>query len=66
METDGCALILLDIEMPGMSGLEVLTTLRQEYSATELPIIMVTARHESQDVVEGAGPWRERLCDQTC
>ena len=38
-----------------MSGLEVLTTLRQEYSATELPIIMVTARHESQDVVEALG-----------
>ena len=46
------SLLLLDIEMPGMSGLEVLQTLRRRYSAAELPIIMVTARQESSDVVE--------------
>lgn len=46
------ALVLLDIEMPGMSGIEVLTTLRRQYSPLELPIIMVTAKQESQDLVE--------------
>lgn len=47
------ALVLLDIEMPGLSGLEVLRTLRKRRSAIALPVIMVTARHQSQDVVEG-------------
>jgi len=42
-------LVLLDVEMPGMSGLEVLGRLRQTYTQTQLPVIMVTAR------TEGAG-----------
>ncbi len=46
------ALVLLDVEMPGMSGLDVLQRLRQQYSRVELPIIMVTARQHSQDMVD--------------
>ena len=45
-------LILLDVEMPGLSGLDVLTRLRASRSQTELPVIMVTARAESDSVVE--------------
>jgi diguanylate cyclase (GGDEF)-like protein/PAS domain S-box-containing protein len=45
-------LVLLDIEMPGTSGLEVLKTLRQTYSPNQLPVIMVTAKVQSHDVVE--------------
>jgi phosphoserine phosphatase RsbU/P len=45
-------LVLLDVVMPGLSGLEVLQELRQAHPATELPVIMVTARNESGDVVE--------------
>ena len=45
-------LVLLDVEMPGLSGLEVLARLRETRSATELPIIMFTARSEGADVVE--------------
>jgi diguanylate cyclase (GGDEF)-like protein/PAS domain S-box-containing protein len=48
-------LILLDVEMPGMSGLEVLTRLRETRSQTELPVIMVTGRVASNDVVEALG-----------
>ena len=44
-------LILLDIMMPGISGIEVLKTIRQSYSASELPVIMVTAKGDSEDVV---------------
>ena len=40
----GFDLILLDVEMPGMSGIEVLSTLRHTHSRTGLPVIMVTAR----------------------
>ena len=43
----GFALVLLDIEMPGLGGLEVLEIIRRTHSAAELPVIMVTARHES-------------------
>ena len=44
-------LVILDIMMPGMSGLEVLKILRQTRSTTELPVIMASAKGESQDVV---------------
>src|SRR5205823_5184145 len=45
-------LVLLDIMMPGMNGLEVLKFLRRVDSLIQLPIIMVTAKGESEDVVE--------------
>jgi diguanylate cyclase (GGDEF)-like protein/PAS domain S-box-containing protein len=45
-------LVLLDVEMPVMSGLEVLGRLRETYTQTQLPVIMVTARTEGADVVE--------------
>ena len=45
-------LILLDIEMPEMRGLDVLKILRQSKSPTELPVIVISANHESSDIVE--------------
>src|SRR5262245_2297675 len=42
-------LVLLDIMMPGMNGLEVLKFLRRVDSLIDLPIIMVTAKGESND-----------------
>lgn len=48
----GFDLVLLDIEMPQMSGLEVLRILRQTRGPIELPVIMVTARHQSNDIVK--------------
>jgi len=44
-------LILLDIMMPDIDGMEVLTRLRETHSQTELPIIMATAKDESSDIV---------------
>ncbi len=44
-------LVLLDVMMPGLSGLEVMKTLRQTYTATHLPIIITTAKGESADIV---------------
>ena len=51
IEQQSFDLILLDIMMPGISGIEVLKTVRQSYSASELPVIMVTAKGDSDDVV---------------
>ena len=45
-------LVLLDIMMPGMTGIEVLRALREHSSASELPVIMVSAKGESKDVVQ--------------
>jgi signal transduction histidine kinase len=45
-------LVLLDVMMPGMNGLEVLKSLRRTDSLFDLPVIMVTARGESASVVE--------------
>jgi diguanylate cyclase (GGDEF)-like protein/PAS domain S-box-containing protein len=45
-------LVLLDVEMPGVSGFDVLTRVRQLQSSTQLPIIMVTARADGADIVE--------------
>jgi diguanylate cyclase (GGDEF)-like protein/PAS domain S-box-containing protein len=45
-------LVLLDLEMPGMGGLAVLDALRKNYTPAQLPIIMVTGKTSSADMVE--------------
>jgi sigma-B regulation protein RsbU (phosphoserine phosphatase) len=45
-------LVLLDVMMPGLSGLEVLKIVRQRHPATELPVIMATARDQSEEIVQ--------------
>ena len=44
--------VLLDVMMPEMDGMEVLRRLRQRFSASLLPVIMVTAKTQSEDIVE--------------
>jgi len=48
-------LVLLDIMMPGISGLEVLEKLRTQHSVADLPIIMATAKDQSEDTVQALG-----------
>jgi diguanylate cyclase (GGDEF)-like protein/PAS domain S-box-containing protein len=45
-------LVLLDIEMPGVTGLDALVQIREEHSSVRLPVIMVTARSQSEDIVK--------------
>jgi diguanylate cyclase (GGDEF)-like protein/PAS domain S-box-containing protein len=52
VKEDAVDLVLLDIEMPEISGLDALQTLRDHFTAAELPIIMVTAKAQSDDIVK--------------
>lgn len=46
-------LILLDVMMPGMSGLEVLAEIKRNPQTENIPIILVTANADDQNVAEG-------------
>ena len=46
-------LILLDVMMPDMDGLECCRRLKSNPETSEIPILFVTAKVETQDVVEG-------------
>jgi two-component system alkaline phosphatase synthesis response regulator PhoP len=49
-------LVVLDVMMPYMDGFEVLRTLRRNPETAELPVIMLTAKAQDQDVFRG---WQE-------
>ncbi len=46
-------IILLDIMMPQMTGYEVCQQIRLRYPAHELPIVLLTAKNQVEDIVEG-------------
>ncbi len=46
-------LILLDIMMPQMNGLEALTLLKGDPSTASIPVILLTAKGEPEDVIKG-------------
>jgi two-component system, OmpR family, phosphate regulon response regulator PhoB len=46
-------LIVLDLMLPGMSGLAVLEELRRRPEMADVPVILLTARREEQDRIAG-------------
>ena len=48
-------LVVLDVMMPGMSGIDVCRQLRQDQGTKALPIILLTARAQEGDVEVGFG-----------
>lgn len=53
LETEMPDLILLDLMMPRMTGYEVCEKVRQRYNSTQLPILIVTAKNQVENVVQG-------------
>lgn len=48
-------LVLLDLLLPGLDGLEVCRRLKAQATTRDIPIIMITAKGEESDVVLGLG-----------
>lgn len=47
------ALVLLDLMLPGLSGIEVCRRLKQDPATAAIPVIMLTAKGDEQDIVAG-------------
>ncbi len=45
--------ILLDIEMPGLNGFDVLRALKSDPQLEDLPVVFLTGRTRTEDLVEG-------------
>ena len=61
IELTGVELVLLDIMLPDVSGLDVLKKIREKYPRTEVPVIIVTSRDSPEDITgalqEGANDY---------
>jgi DNA-binding response OmpR family regulator len=45
--------LILDVNMPGMDGFEVLTNLKADQLTARLPVVLLTARQQESDVLKG-------------
>ena len=46
-------LIILDLMLPGVDGLDVCRSMRMDPATTKIPIVMLTAKGEESDIVSG-------------
>jgi len=51
IKTEKPDLVLLDIMMPGIDGIETLELIRKQYTTIQLPIIMVTSKTDDSEVI---------------
>ncbi len=50
--TNQLKVILLDLKLPKVSGLEVLQRLKQEEHTRSIPVVVLTSSHEDRDIQE--------------
>ncbi len=53
LKTEAPDVVLCDVMMPEMSGLEVLERIKSTHATSKLPVIMVTAKTQDEDVMVG-------------
>jgi two-component system, OmpR family, alkaline phosphatase synthesis response regulator PhoP len=53
VESKAPQLVLLDILMPGMSGIQVLERLRSSPRSSRIPVVLLTAKAQDEDVLNG-------------
>jgi len=53
LETQQWDLLIADVMMPGMSGYELTQRVRERYSVSELPVLLMTARSQPADIYTG-------------
>lgn len=51
--SDKPALVLLDINLPGMSGFEVLKRVRENETTRRIPVIILSSSDEASDITRG-------------
>jgi CheY-like chemotaxis protein len=51
-ETKNPAVILLDIKMPKVSGLEVLREIKSDENRKNIPVVILTSSREERDLIE--------------
>ncbi len=53
LDTGEWDLIISDVMMPNMSGYELTKIIRKQFSISELPILLLTARNQPEDIYSG-------------
>ncbi|OAS13283.1 ATP-binding protein [Paenibacillus oryzisoli] len=53
LEQQSWDLVIADVMMPGMSGYHLTQRVRERYSVSELPVLLMTARSQSADIYTG-------------
>ncbi len=59
-------LILLDINMPGMSGYDVCEQLKTDARTADIPIIFISAPDDMTDKVKAFAVWRNQTSKPRC